>query len=281
MCAADLVLNILNRRAELDFFTSYNVIYQDNMVNDDPYFGVNLHSQYHDIKSLSKLHESQKRPIILSINIQSLQSKYEQLCIEINELLSKKVEIDAIVLQETWNILHPELLNIKGFKPLLYRNRRGMRGGGVGFYIKDTLSACILKNLSPFENKIMESITIQLSYPGKSRDILLTSVYRSNGPIPNVTPSQQMEQFMNIFASLLSDLKRRNLHSFVFTDSNINLLQLESSDASNFMNCLFANGYLQCISKPRDFKMTMPRLSIKFSRAHVSLKSTLARLLVM
>ncbi len=63
-----------------------------------------------------------------------------------------------------------------------------------------------------------------------------------------------MEQFMNRFASLLSDLKRRNLHSFVFTDSNINLLQLESTDAANFMNCLFANGYLQCVSKATRFQ---------------------------
>jgi hypothetical protein len=38
-----------------------------------------------------------------------------------------------------------------------------MRGGGVGFYIKNNLNASVLENLSPFENKIMESITIRLS----------------------------------------------------------------------------------------------------------------------
>jgi hypothetical protein len=72
MCPVDTDINILNNRAELDFFSSYNVIYRDNLVNDDPYFGVNLHSQYYDIDSLSNLHGSLKRPIILSINIQSL-----------------------------------------------------------------------------------------------------------------------------------------------------------------------------------------------------------------
>jgi hypothetical protein len=72
--------------------------------------------------------------------------------------------------------------------------------------------------------------------------------------IPNVTQSQQMDRFMDMFATLLSDLKNSNLHSLVFTDSNINLLQLESSDASNFMNCLFTNGYLQCISKATRFQ---------------------------
>jgi hypothetical protein len=40
-----------------------------------------------------------------------------------------------------------------------------MRGGGVGFYIREGLNANIVENLSPFENKIFESITVQLSYP--------------------------------------------------------------------------------------------------------------------
>jgi exonuclease III len=203
---------------------------------------------------------TQKRPVILSINIQSLQSKYEQLCLEINELVAKNIEIDAIVLQETWNIQYPELLDIDGFKPLIFKKRRGMRGGGVGIYIKNNLSASVLENFSPFENKIMESITIQLSCPGNNSDILLTSVYRSNGPIPNKTQTQQMDRFMEMFATLLSDLKNTNLQSLVFTDSNINLLQLGSSDASNFMNCLFTNGYLQCISKATRFQNNIATL---------------------
>jgi hypothetical protein len=65
-------------------------------------------------------------------------------CLEINDILAKKIEIVAIVLQETWNIPYPELLNINGFKPLIFKNRRGMRGGGVGFYIKNNLNAYVL-----------------------------------------------------------------------------------------------------------------------------------------
>ncbi len=42
-----------------------------------------------------------------------------------------------------------------------------MRGGGVGFYIKEYLNAQVIDELSPFENKIVEVITIKLSYPDK------------------------------------------------------------------------------------------------------------------
>ncbi len=76
-----------------------------------------------------------------------------------------------------------------------------MRGGGVGFYIRENLSAKIIEELSPFQNKIFESITIQLSYPTSSKSVLLTSAYRSNGTILDVTPVNGRTYFvMNMFA---------------------------------------------------------------------------------
>ncbi len=48
-----------------------------------------------------------------------------------------------------------------------------MRGGGVDFYIQNGLNFKIVDNLSPFENKILESVTLQISYP-----------------LPNITQSQ-------------------------------------------------------------------------------------------
>ncbi len=56
----------------------------------------------------------------------------------------------------------------------------------MGFYVKNGLSYKIVNELSPFEEKIFETLTIQLSYQGK-QPTLLTCGYRSNGIIPNVT----------------------------------------------------------------------------------------------
>lgn len=157
--------------------------------------------------------------------------------------------VDVVALQEIWDIRYPELVAVDGFKPLIFKKRRGMRGGGVGFFVKNSLSAEILEELSPFENKIIETLTIQLSFPSSNQPILLTCVYRSNGPIANVTASQQMDRFLEKFSNLLVDLKATNKPSFVFTDSNINLLNLHSVEASSYLNSMLANGYLQCISK--------------------------------
>jgi hypothetical protein len=80
-----------------------------------------------------------------------------------------------------------------------------MRGGGVGFYIRNGISAEIIENLSPFENKIIEALTIKLTYPD-SKISYLTSIYRSNGALANTTPTQQLDRFMEKFALLLNEI---------------------------------------------------------------------------
>ncbi len=209
--------------ADLDFFTSYNQIYRDAIVNDDPYYGVEVNSLFHDISSLSVICSTQSSPIFLSINIQSLMSKHEQLSLELAEFKRKNITVDAIAIQETWDIKYPELVRIEGFDQIVFKRRRGMRGGGVGFYVRTGIKFEILENLSPFENKIIEALSIQLTYPN-NKHVVLTSIYRSNGVIPNVTAAQQMEGFMIKFSQLLSELTATKKLSYVFLDANINIL---------------------------------------------------------
>jgi hypothetical protein len=73
-------------------------------------------------------------PVFLGINVQSLQSKHENLCLELDELIKNKTNVDVIALQEIWDVRYPELVAIDGFKPLTYKKRKGMRGGGAGFF---------------------------------------------------------------------------------------------------------------------------------------------------
>jgi hypothetical protein len=71
--------------------------------------------------------------------------------------------------------------------------------------------------------------------------------YRSNGVIQEITQTQQIEQFYEIFGDLISQLQQSNKESIIFMDANINLLELESPEPQNYLNFLFAAGYLQCI----------------------------------
>ncbi len=159
----------------------------------------------------------------------------------------KGINIEIIALQEIWNIDQPQLLQIDGFN-LVYKQRVGMRGGGVGFYIKNCISYEIVENCSPFENKILESITLLLTFSNKSK-ILVTSVYRSNGVLPNVTTNDQLLRFTVSFNDLMAKLSTKSHVSFMFTDSNINLINPNQLVYGNYLNTIFSHGYLQLCKK--------------------------------
>ena len=181
-------------------------------------------------------------PIFLSLNAQSLQSKYEKLCAFILELCNNDILIDAIAIQETWQLPYPDLMQIPGYT-LHYKTRVFSRGGGVGFYIRNDLNSKIIDNLSTFHEKIFECITVEIVC-GKKK-VMLSNIYRS--PSPN---NALMEQFLEKFDNHLNSLNTFNCQSLVFLDSNVNLLNLNSNAiASRYMDAIFNNGFLQTIFK--------------------------------
>jgi len=100
-------------------------------------------------------------PIFLSLNAQSLQSKYEKLCAFILELCNNDILIDAIAIQETWQLPYPDLMQIPGYT-LHYKTRVFSRGGGVGFYIRNDLNSKIIENLSTFHEIFFECTTVEI-----------------------------------------------------------------------------------------------------------------------
>jgi hypothetical protein len=96
-----------------------------------------------------------------------------------------------------------------------------MRGGGVGFYVKDYLNVQILEELSMFENKILEALTIKISYP-------------DNRILPNVTPSQQMDSFLEKFSTLLAQIQNSKVEAYICKDSNIDWLKLNIPNHAKF-----------------------------------------------
>ncbi len=179
--------------------------------------------------------------------MQSLNSKHESLKEFITELVSKNVNIEIIALQEIWQVQHINLVSIPNFHPLICSQRRGMRGGGVGFYIKNTINFELIPDLSPFNNKIIETITLLLSHPNHNK-FYVTSLYKSNGVIPNVTVTEQNNQFFDNFNSLLESLSQKQHKSIIFTDSNIDLLNL-NENSTYYLNSILTNGFLQIQSK--------------------------------
>ncbi len=135
----NVLLDGLNSDPQLDACQILNSYIHDDE-NISHFFQTRLDSSYFDLNSFSNSYKNSSEPIALSLNVQSLNSKYNGLKDLVAGLQRSNIPIDIIILQETWEIKFPDLLSIPGYQSVVYRTREGMRGGGVGIYVKNGLS---------------------------------------------------------------------------------------------------------------------------------------------
>ena len=154
-------LGQFNANSNFDLLSVFKNLHSNDPTSN-PYIEFTIDSSFQDTNSLISKFGKTQTPIYLSINIQSLMSKIDNLKSFIIELTNNEVLIDAIAIQETWQIYNPSIVSIPGFK-FYYKTRAFSRGGGVGFYINENLNSQIIENLTPFHEKIFESITIQIT----------------------------------------------------------------------------------------------------------------------
>jgi hypothetical protein len=126
------LLSNLNNNRTLDAHE-----YLNNYIKDDEnvsqFFDTELQSKYYDINSMIGTFGNKNKALIVSLNVQSLMSKFNDLNEYILNLVEKNVQIEVIVLQETWNVQYPNLVNITGFQEIVLESRIGMRGGWCGY----------------------------------------------------------------------------------------------------------------------------------------------------
>jgi hypothetical protein len=130
------------------------------------------------------------------LNIQSLNSKFDGLKTLVADLNSRNVFIDAIFIQETWKILHPELQTLPNYQNLSYINRSNQRGGGVGVYVKKGINFKIRDDINLYKQMTFECLTIELFYP--NRNLIVSNIYITPPVFPLVKLNHLiMTSFLN------------------------------------------------------------------------------------
>jgi len=166
----------------------------------------------------------------------------------INDLNTKGIQIDLIIMQETWAICNPDLIQIDGYQNVIFKNRVNMRGGGVGIYIKKGLSFKIRNDLNLFRVKTFENISIELCYPNKN--IVISNIYHSPNPPLNCSLPNHVSEFLEILDGHLNAISDSNKEAYIFLDANIDLLRLENCEnAKNYLDTCISNGFLQLVTR--------------------------------
>ena len=152
-------LTNLNGNPKYDFVKTSELYFE----NDDfpnPYSTTNIDSTYYDLSSFKNNFAGNSNSLFISLNIQSLNSKIDSLKILVSQLISENINLEIVALQEIWQITHPDLYQIPGFN-FVYLQRSFGRGGGVGFYVRDSLTFKSLPNLC-FSENVIEYLTLEI-----------------------------------------------------------------------------------------------------------------------
>jgi len=235
-----------------------------NFTNSDedetPYAESSFDFCYMDETAFCSQYKNNGKFLVMSLNIQCLNSKFNELRQLVSNMLYHNCAPDIICLQETWQIPNIELLSIPNYFPLecLVRHNN-VQGGGVGMYFRETVQYRILKEQSVMFDKVYESIFAEVITSSKKK-YLIGSIYRP-GNHSNMTQSDQFNQFIELFANSLSDLTEIYERIYLFGDFNIDILKYSvSSQVAEYIDLLFSFGFLQVIAKPTrvtDFSATL------------------------
>ncbi len=123
-------------KLEYDASNILNEFLRDDDV-DNSFLNIELNTSYFSPDEFIQKFKYSNKPLLISTNIQSITSKFNSLDAFISDITLYNVPIAVIVLQESWDIPHPELISIKGYQPIIFKSRVNSRGGGVGFYVKN------------------------------------------------------------------------------------------------------------------------------------------------
>ena len=223
---------------------------QENVIFDSPYENCFLNCAYYSEHEFANCFKENKLSSLLSLNIQGLASKFNNLQEFLNELACHKFSFDIIGLQELHSIINKDFFKLRGYHELINKNRVLSRGGGVGFFLSETIKYKILDEVSIFHEMIFESIFIEAELPDKTT-IIVGNVYRSPSPIQNMTQSVQLDSFIDIMSNVVSKLSDYNSKVYILGDLNIDILQYKNHrKTQDFIDNMFASGFLQIINHP-------------------------------
>ncbi len=239
----------LSENSSYDFI---NVLSNSNADNDcfflaegeSPYNLLNFKCTYSSISNYKKVGIT-----IMTLNIQSLNAKFNELKDFIYSLTNNNSAPDIICLQELWRF--PELAEFKiiGYQPLIHKLRNNSQGGGVGIYLKNGIKGTIDIKTSIFCEKVFESLVMEITF--NKNKIIVGSLYRPGTKHPHMTLTEQNNLFLELLSSCLCDLSTLGASVFLVGDLNIDVLKYDNSSfVKEYIDLLFSNGFLQTITRP-------------------------------
>ena len=208
------------------------------------------HSKYYnDVEFRNVLHNTNSKISIMSLNSQSINAKFDQLKIFLDNI-NMECPISVICIQESWT---HEGIEMSQFSlpnyTMLFKNRRLSTHGGLIMYIHDDFAykeldkEIILSSTSNlFESQCVEIWRKTSAY----QKYIIGNIYR----LPSYI-GDDLSTFTDEYTNLLNILRTRSKFVYLCGDYNIDILKICSN---NHYNTFYEN-VMSCCFVP---KITLP-----------------------
>lgn len=207
----------------------------DNVISFDT-ITLENESRYYLDDNFESVIKTAKGLSIIHFNARSLQHNSQQ--IE-QYLLILNNPFDIVAISETWqtdnNTVDTFLPNFVSF-----HTNRTSRGGGVSIFVKNSLPATRIDNLSFTVDDLLECVTVEIASKTE-RNTVISCTYRK--------PGTDILKFTEHFERYIERLKNKKL--YLCGDFNINLLKHETHQPTKqFIDSLCSLGLLPLINIP-------------------------------
>ena len=206
---------MLSNYTELDLRYLYDRTTQYENIETNPFNLADINSNYYDVNDIlpDKFSHNNFQCKMLHLNIQGLSSKFDQLQTLLSELSDAHVEIDYILLCETFvNDDNAHLFKLPNYN-FIYKNRKIKSKGGVAIYIRDNIQYNLREDLSIFIEGEFESIFIESINNGQTS--IVGEIYR----IPNTSVNLSIQRY----EAILQKMESSNSQVIIGTDQNLTI----------------------------------------------------------
>ena len=232
----NVVLATMNSNINLDMYS--NNIY----LNDFVELANSFKCEYFTEDAFcQRINDNFKKDLLfMSLNLQSLPAKWNQLLNFFDFLNNSTINPDFFAFQECWKI-SKDFFDIPGYN-LFHKCREERNGGGVGFFVKKEYFCKVIENSRFYVENIFEAIALQVEIPNV-KSCIVVSLYRPPA-------AENMNTFFESLIYLFETLNEFKIPVYLFTDSNINFMNIGDNINSNILfDHSIGNGYFQLISK--------------------------------
>ena len=189
---------------------------------------------------------------LLSLNLNSMEQKMDQLLIFLGELQKENLYFSCLCFQEAR--LTDEKLDrypINGYKKFAQKALVS-QNGGLLIYVKDDFKGTVRNNLYK-KSDVYEALFVEISGPSiKDKKLTIGNLYR---PPRDSKRLKTVQSFCDELKPMVRKLQNENSYSVLCGDFNLNLLDIHGDNGFNFyFNFMTERDFVPVITLPARFE---------------------------